>query len=350
MTSTALTVSSKPVELADRMTFPVVVDACALIPYHLSDLLLRLSDAGLFEIQWSKDILAEVERNLPKLGVDQKKAARRVAQMQRAFPLAAIEGYKGLIPAMTNDPKDRHVLAAAVRSGATVIVTVNLKDFPPASLAPYGIEVVHPDEFLLSQLDLDEEAVIDCLGEQREAYKRPALSFNEFYRSLKKVVPRFVADASVLEAARFPTDAPLPLEIVDGDAAMDAFFPDGPPTPLKPLGAAFLWWRASRKVAEYLNALRNLSVNPQDWGDYRQAAGMLDGWSIMQFVEYNADAPDRIAYVKFMVDTGHAMRSFGVAPLETSMVLTMLRGDDGIWRVWSLGDLYFPTADEVLGH
>ena len=350
MTSTALTVSSKPVELADRMTFPVVVDACALIPYHLSDLLLRLSDAGLFEIQWSKDILAEVERNLPKLGVDQKKAARRVAQMQRAFPLAAIEGYEGLIPAMTNDPKDRHVLAAAVRSGATVIVTANLKDFPPASLAPYGIEVVHPDEFLLSQLDLDEEGVIDCLVEQRDAYKRPALSFNEFYRSLKKVVPQFAADAMGLEAARFPTDAPLPLEIVDRDVAMAALFPDGQPTAATPLGTAYMWWTASSKVAEYLTALRYLSVLPQAWGDYRELDGKLDGWSLMQYVEYNPDAPDRIAYVKFMEDTGHAMQSFGIAQLEKCMILTVLRGDDGIWRVWSLGDRYFPTAGEVLGN
>lgn len=330
------------------MTFPVVVDACALVPYHLSDLLLRLSDAGLFEIQWSKDILDEVERNLPKLGVTPEKAARRVAQMQRAFPLALIEGYEGLIPAMTNDKKDRHVLAAAVRSGTTVIVTANLTDFPAASLAPYGIEAVNPDEFLLSQLDLDEETVLDCLEEQREDYKRPALSFNEFYRSLNKVAPKFADDASALEAARYPDEVPLPLEIVDGEDAMHAFFPDGEPTPYEPLGSAFIWWTASMNRAEFLNELRNLSVNPAVWGDYKTATEMLQGWSMMQFVEYNKDAPDRVAYVKFMQDTGHTMRAFGPAPLKTAMILTLRRCADGIWRVWSLGERVFPSADEVL--
>jgi len=65
-----------------------------------------------------------------------------------------VTGYDSLIDGMTNDPKDRHVLAAAVRANAEVIVTFNLRDFPEPALKPYDILTVHPDDFLLDQLDL----------------------------------------------------------------------------------------------------------------------------------------------------------------------------------------------------
>jgi len=146
------------------MPFRVVLDACVLIPYHLSDLLLRLAEADLFDPRWSADLMDEVRRNLTlKLGVPADKAERRVNRMTVSFPLAAVEGYEQLIPAMTNQQKDRHVLAAAIRADADLIVTTNLKDFPVSALEPYGIEAVHPDEFLLDQLDLDPARTLEVL-------------------------------------------------------------------------------------------------------------------------------------------------------------------------------------------
>lgn len=112
------------------MPFRVVLDACVLIPYQLSDLLLRLAEAEMFLPLWSDKIMAEVNQNLPlKLGVTPHRAQRRIDHMTTAFPLAAVGGHTDLIPAMTNDPRDRHVLAAAVRGNADLIVTANLKDF-----------------------------------------------------------------------------------------------------------------------------------------------------------------------------------------------------------------------------
>ena len=66
----------------------------------------------------------EVSRNLTgTFGVSPGGAAYREGEIRKAFPDAWAEGYEPLIPVMENDPKDRHVLAAAVRTRSEVIVT-----------------------------------------------------------------------------------------------------------------------------------------------------------------------------------------------------------------------------------
>ena len=127
------------------MSFPVVLDACVLIPMPIADLLLRLATAKEFRPLWSDEILNEVESNLvKKLHKDPHSARRRVNAMRGFFPDALVENYESLVPAMTNDPKDRHVLAAAVRSRAELIVTSNQKDFPVTALKPYDVAVRSP--------------------------------------------------------------------------------------------------------------------------------------------------------------------------------------------------------------
>lgn len=92
--------------------------------------------------------------------------------MVEHFPAAMVTGHRTLIDAMTNDPKDRHVLAAAVRGGAELIVTQNVRDFPPAATAPYDIEVSDQDAFLLDQRALDPVAVRRALTRQVSRYRR----------------------------------------------------------------------------------------------------------------------------------------------------------------------------------
>jgi hypothetical protein len=74
---------------------------------------------------------------------------------------------------MTCDPKDRHVLAAAVRADAQVLVTFNLTAFPDDSLAPYDIAVISPDDFLLDQLDLYPGQTVAALRAQASSYRAP---------------------------------------------------------------------------------------------------------------------------------------------------------------------------------
>lgn len=138
------------------MAFVAVLDACVLVPHPLFDTLMRTAHAGLYEARWSEQILTEVERTLVRrLGHSPERASIRISAMRLAFPHAGVTGHEDLVDAMRNDPKDRHVLAAAVRAGAGAVVTANLKDFPRAALEPYGIDPLHPDDFLLDLMDLD---------------------------------------------------------------------------------------------------------------------------------------------------------------------------------------------------
>lgn len=96
--------------------------------------------------------------------------------MQSAFPDAEVKGYDDLIGGLTCDPKDRHVLAAAIRANAEVIVTFNLKDFPATALDPYDLEAIHPDEFLLDQLDLFPVLTLDAVYEIASGYENPPMT------------------------------------------------------------------------------------------------------------------------------------------------------------------------------
>jgi hypothetical protein len=96
-----------------------------------------------------------------------------------------VTGYEGLIGQLTfPDPDDRHVLAAAIRSHAGVIVTYNTKDLPLSELRPYGIEAQHPDEFVTHLLDLSPGTVYSAVRNQRQMLKNPPRSVRQFLDTL----------------------------------------------------------------------------------------------------------------------------------------------------------------------
>ncbi len=141
-----------------------VLDANVLIPNALCDLLLRLAEENLLTPRWSNQILNEVRRNLPRL--NPFAVERRIGFMNAAFEEAMVEGYEHLEPMMLNHPKDRHVLAAAVSCDADLIITCNLRDFPAAACDPYGIEVEHPDAFLLGLIPREPMLVVRVVRQQ----------------------------------------------------------------------------------------------------------------------------------------------------------------------------------------
>ena len=114
------------------------------LPLSTRDLLLRGAERYLYEVRWSVKIIEEVHRNLVE---DQRctgeQAGHLVSQMMEAFPEANVTENDTLTEAMTNDEADRHVLAAAITVGADVIVTDNVRHFPPAAC---GVKVLQPTE------------------------------------------------------------------------------------------------------------------------------------------------------------------------------------------------------------
>lgn len=84
------------------------------------------------------------------------------------------------------DPKDVHVLAAALAGHADCIVTANLKDFPVELVAPLGIEVIHPDRFIIAQWDLEQLAAVAAFKRMRARRQRPEASAEDFAAALER--------------------------------------------------------------------------------------------------------------------------------------------------------------------
>lgn len=168
------------------MLFPVFLDTNVLYPASLADTLLRLAEADVIRPHWSGDVMDELVRNLAAR-IPEGKATKRAKAMETAFPEAMVTGYENLIDGMTNDPKDRHVLAAAVHSDCEVIVTFNTRDFPDESLVQHSLVAVHPDEFLLDQLDLYPQPVRRSLERQAADTARPQLTLLELIDHFERI-------------------------------------------------------------------------------------------------------------------------------------------------------------------
>ena len=126
-----------------------VLDACVLYPTVLREVLLGVAARGDFVPLWSTRILEEWRRAAARAGDDvARQAGVEIALAGEAFPAACVE-----VPVRDDlwlpDPDDVHVLAAALEGGAQVIVTANLRDFPPRAMAGHGVQAVAPDAFLL---------------------------------------------------------------------------------------------------------------------------------------------------------------------------------------------------------
>ena len=163
------------------MPFSALLDACVLFPVGVRDTLLSVAETGIYRVLWSEAILTETRTAILRRHTDLESVQldRTFDAMRSAFPDALVDGYQALTDAMTNDPGDRHVLAAAVAGGAQVIVTINARHFPSSACDPYGIDVQSPDEFLAYAFELAPERVIAALAHQAAKRRHPPATFGE---------------------------------------------------------------------------------------------------------------------------------------------------------------------------
>ena len=169
-----------------------LLDACVLVPMPVADTLLRFAEPpALYEPKWTDEILAEMTRTLViRFGKSRETALYREAAMRDFFRDALVKGYEPLVERMTNHPKDRHVLAAAVACGADYLVTYNLKHFPLQSVGAHELTVIGPSTFL-NKLAATNPAIVEArLCDQAKAI---GVSLDDLLSRLAGSVPGFVS-------------------------------------------------------------------------------------------------------------------------------------------------------------
>jgi predicted nucleic acid-binding protein len=162
--------------------FTALIDACALAGVLKRNLLLTLAEAGFFRLRWSDAIMDETEAAIAKMLTAKgyqdaaEQAARARAKMTAAFEEASVGDVSSMMSAVTGlpDPKDRHVVAAALKTRAAIIVTDNLKDFPAAILSPLNLEARSADAFIADTIALDPGRAVAAIKRMRARFKSPA--------------------------------------------------------------------------------------------------------------------------------------------------------------------------------
>ncbi|WUJ72784.1 PIN domain-containing protein [Kribbella soli] len=183
------------------MPFIVVYDANVLYPNSLRDLLIRVAQAGLVRARWTEQILDETFRNLKKNrpDLDPAKVDRTRGLMNRAIRDVLVTDYEPLIEALDlPDADDRHVLAAAIKANAQVIVTENTKDFPAEKLASWNVEAQGADDFVLDLIDLNQQAVYAQVQRMADAWRNPPGTVEDVLDSLEHI--GLIGSAAALRA------------------------------------------------------------------------------------------------------------------------------------------------------
>ncbi len=166
-----------------------VLDACVLYPAAVRDALLWLASERVYSPRWTDRIHEEwicaILANRPDL--TRRRLERTRALMDQVDPESLVQGYEASIGAISlPDEDDRHVVAAAIAAGASVIVTFNLCDFPRAALAPLRLRALHPDAFVVSLFQRHPEGCLEGLRKHRESLHRPSRTPKDYLESLRQ--------------------------------------------------------------------------------------------------------------------------------------------------------------------
>ena len=172
--------------------YAAVLDACTLYPMPLCDTLLRLAEEPAFyRPLWSEEILREVGETLIQHSYTDIQRDRRLETMRSCFPESMVDVPQELVDALLGlpDPRDRHVLAAAIQGKANAIITQNTKDFPSECLGRYGVLCQTADDFLVHQFYLEPSQILEKLDEQASNIRQDR---ETLLKNLSAAAPKFV--------------------------------------------------------------------------------------------------------------------------------------------------------------
>ena len=163
-------------------------DACILYPFHLRNIVVQVAVDGLVDARWTNAIHDEWMRNLltntPGLSAEHLAATKQL--MNVALPEATVADYEKHIQTVKlPDPDDRHVAAAAIEAGASMIVTWNLRDFPVSELRKHSLVRQSPDAFLAGLYAQAPDTLIGSLANARRNLSRSRVSAHDFIGVLR---------------------------------------------------------------------------------------------------------------------------------------------------------------------
>lgn len=253
---------------------------------------------------------------------------------------------------MTCDDKDRHVLASAVTGDADVLVTANIRDFPEASVEPYGTVVMHPDEFLTELYHHRPREIHAIVEEIPRRNRKPPRSVQDLLIELRRVVPHFAQTVSnsIGDHSQYGEPAmtyiPDPQEALrDGLTEEQMFFPNGRDDFSLPETVAYRWLGAFHGI-EPLRLAEDLSHSGIAFTRFVNDARDLDQYALAQRVHRAVDAPDDVAFMK-LIPSGHRLVRTMNPGHMAGKILILVRVEDSTWRVWGLSDSYLPLSSMV---
>jgi len=156
--------------------FIAVLDTNVVYPVIIRDILFWFAYYDLYTPKWSETIFDEWKRVMLEKGVSEEDANKRILKANSAFPDALVNNYKGLISNLElPDEDDRHVLAAAIKTNANLIVTNNIKDFPEKYLQSFSLCAKSADDFLTDIIDLNHDTALDAFRSLVRNRRNPEL-------------------------------------------------------------------------------------------------------------------------------------------------------------------------------
>jgi predicted nucleic acid-binding protein len=168
--------------------FTAVLDTNVIYPVFSRDLLFWFAHYDLYTPKWSKHIFDEWQDVMIRKGVKEEDAKVRINKANLAFPDAFVQNYERIIPFLElKDEKDRHVLAAAIKTNANLIVTNNIKDFPEEYLQSFGLKARTADDFLTDVIDLNHDQAVAAFRDMVLNKKSPSLDEYEVLDRLRKI-------------------------------------------------------------------------------------------------------------------------------------------------------------------
>lgn len=136
--------------------FTCVLDTCVIYPIDIRDLLLWFAHFDLYRPKWSQMIFDELYDVMVRKGMPEERAKQQIERINAAFPDAMVNNYEELLSTLSlPDKQDCHVLAAAIKSDANLIVTNNLRHFEIGYLSRFGLCAKSADDFIADTIDLN---------------------------------------------------------------------------------------------------------------------------------------------------------------------------------------------------